>query len=205
MSSIASSIDEVARVYAQSLFELAETAGGEEKIHSVGDDVEAIANILRGDKGIAEFFRSPIIDIEKRGHALRRVFDGSTSDLVLRFLLVLNAKGRLGRVDDIADAYTELSHERFGRVEVDVYTPGGSITAEALEALRTKIKDRLGRDPVFHQYADPSMIGGLTLKIGDELIDGSVRGRLRRMREDLRQNGIQKVRETPERFLEEND
>lgn len=205
MSTIASSIDAVARVYAESLFQLAEQAGGEEKIHSVGDEVEAIANILRGDASIAEFFRSPIIDIDQRGDSLRRIFDGSASDLVLRFLLVLNKKGRLGRVDDIADAFTELAHKRFGRIEVDVFTPSGAVTPEQLSSLATKIKARLGREPVFHQYANPSMIGGVTLKIGDELIDGSVRGRLRRMREGLRRNGIQKIRETPERFLDETN
>ena len=134
---------------------------------------------------------------------LKRVFNGEVSDLVLRFLLVLNTKRRLGRLDDIADAFTEIAHVRFGRIEVDVFTSGGNVEADQLKQLSERIKARLGREPVFHQYVDKSMIGGLVLRIGDELIDGSVRGRLRRLREELRKEGSRAVREAPERFLDE--
>lgn len=203
MSSTAQTIDEVARVYAQSIFELAEQAGGEEKIHAFGDELEAVADVVRSDREIGEFFRSPIIDTARRRETLRRVLDGQVSDTVLRFILVLNDKGRLGRICDVADAYTEIAHQRFGRVEVDVITTEGDLDAGQLESLRDRIVSRLGREPVFHQYVDKSMIGGMILRIGDQLIDGSVRGRLRRLREDLRKGGSAIVREQPERFLKE--
>lgn len=205
MSSTATTIDEVARVYARSIFELADEAGGEEKIHEIGDELEGLAEIVRSDKEIGEFFRSPIIDTQRRSETLKRVFNDEVSDLVLRFLLVLNEKDRLGRLDDVADAFTELAHARFGRIEVDVFTTSGAVESSQLKQLGERIKSRLGREPVFHQYVDKNMIGGLVLRIGDELIDGSVRGRLRRMREELRKEGSRAVREAPERFLEEND
>ena len=205
MTTTTTTIDEVARVYARSLFELAEDAGGEEKIHQIGDELDELAQIVRADKEIKEFFRSPIIDTKRRAEALKRVFNGQVSDLVLRFLLVLNEKGRLGRIDDVVDAFTEFAHVRFGRIEVDVFTAGGDVEAKQLEQLSQRIKSRLGREPVFHQYVDKNMIGGLVLRIGDELIDGSVRGRLRRLREELRKEGSRVVRETPGRFLEENN
>lgn len=203
MSSTATTIDEVARVYARSLFELAEEAGGENKIHEIGDEFDELAHVVRGDKAISEFFRSPIIDTARRADTLKRVFNGAVSDLVLRFLLVLNSKGRLGRLDDIVDAFTEIAHVRFGRIEVDVFTSGGNVESDQLKQLSERIKARLGREPVFHQYVDKSMIGGLVLRIGDELIDGSIRGRLRRLREELRKEGSRAVREAPERFLDE--
>jgi F-type H+-transporting ATPase subunit delta len=205
MSSTATTIDEVARVYARSIFELADEAGGEEKIHEIGDELEALAEIVRSDKEIGEFFRSPIIDTLRRSETLKRVFNDEVSDLVLRFLLVLNEKDRLGRLDDVADAFTEFAHVRFGRIEVDVFTTSGAVESSQLKQLGERIKSRLGREPVFHQYVDNNMIGGLVLRIGDELIDGSVRGRLRRMREELRKEGSKAVREAPERFLQEND
>ena len=127
MSSNATTIDEVARVYALSIFQLAEEAGGEDKIHQIGDELEAIASIVREDAHIAEFFRSPIVDIKKRSEALRRILDGQVSDVVLRFLLVLNHKSRLGRIADIADAFVEIANDRFGRVEVDVFTVDGAM------------------------------------------------------------------------------
>ena len=112
MSSTATTIDEVARVYARSIFELADEAGSEDKIHEIGDELEGLAEIVRSDKEISEFFRSPIIDTMRRSETLKRVFNDEVSDLVLRFLLVLNEKGRLGRLDDVVDAVpVQVEHE----------------------------------------------------------------------------------------------
>ena len=72
-----------------------------------------------------------------------------------------------------------------------------------IDQLSSKVKARLGKDPVFHQYADPAMIGGLVLRIGDQLIDGSVRGQLRGLRESLLENGSASIRSGSGGFLEE--
>ena len=203
MSTANRTIDAVARVYAQSLFELGEAAGGDAKLVEIGDELQGIVEIVRGDSTFAEFLRSPSVEREKRAETLRRVFDGQVTDVVLRFLLVLNDKGRLGSLDDIADGYGELLNERFGRIEVDVYTVDGALDPSQIEQLAGKVKARLGKDPVFHQYADPSMIGGLVLRIGDQLIDGSVRGQLRDLRESLLENGSTSIRSDSGDFLEE--
>lgn len=203
MSSQASSptIDAVARVYAQSLLELAEAAGGDAKIAETGEELQALLEVVRGDATIAEFLRSPIVDREKRGASLRAVLDGRVSDLLLRFMLVLNGKGRLGRIDDIAAAYDELLNARFGKVEVDVFTVDGRLDDAQLSLLSEKIRTRLGKEPVFHQYADASLIGGLVLRVGDQLIDGSVRGRLRGLRETILEGGSSTIRGRGETFL----
>ena len=203
MSTPNRTIDAVARVYAQSLFELGEAAGGDAKLVEIGEELQGIVEIVRGDAAFAEFLRSPIVEREKRADTLRRVFDGKVTDVLLRFLLVLNDKGRLGHLDDVSDGYGELLNDRFGRIEVDVYTVDGALDAAQLEQLAQKVKGRLGKDPVFHQYADPSMIGGLVLRIGDQLIDGSVRGQLRGMRESLLENGSASIRSGGDGFLEE--
>lgn len=205
MSSQASSptIDAVARVYAQSLLELAEAAGGDAKIAEIGEELQAVLEIVRGDAMIAEFLRSPIVERTKRGDSLRTVLDGRVSDLLLRFLLVLNGKGRLGRIDDIVAAYDELLNERFGKVEVDVFTVDGHLDDAQLSLLSEKIRTRLGKEPVFHQYADSSLIGGLVLRVGDQLIDGSVRGRLRGLRESILEGGSSTIRGKGEAFLSE--
>lgn len=203
MSSHASSptIDAVARVYAQSLLELAEAAGGDAKIAEIGEELEAVLEVVRGDAMIAEFLRSPIVERNKRGTSLRTVLDGRVSDLLLRFLLVLNDKGRLGRIDDIAAAFDEMLNQRFGRVEVDVYTVDGRLDDAQQSLLAEKVRARLGKEPVFHQYADPSLIGGLVLRVGDQLIDGSVRGRLRGLREAILERGSSSIRARGDAFL----
>jgi F-type H+-transporting ATPase subunit delta len=201
MTTTSETVDAVARVYAQSLLELADAAGGDEKIVETGGELSAITEMIRGDAEVAEFLRSPIIDSEKRAEALRRIFEGRVSDLVLRFMLVLNGKGRLGEFGAMTSAFDQLVNERMGRVEVDVMTVDGSLDPEQLAVLGEKVKAKLGKEPVFHQYADDSLIGGLVLRVGDQLIDGSVRGQLRRMREELLVAGSSRVRAGADDFL----
>jgi F-type H+-transporting ATPase subunit delta len=201
MTTTSETVDAVARVYAQSLLELADAAGGDEKIVETGGELSVIAEMIRDDAEVAEFLRSPIVDSEKRAASLRRIFEGRVSDLVLRFMLVLNGKGRLGEFGSMASGYDQLVNERMGRVEVDVMTVDGSLDPDQLALLGEKVKAKLGQEPVFHQYADESLIGGLVLRVGDQLIDGSVRGQLRRMREELLAAGSTRVRAGADDFL----
>ena len=80
--------------------------------------------------------------------------------------------------------------EAFGRVEVDVFTASGSVDDATKSALAADLKKSLGKEPVLHFYADAAMIGGLKLRIGDRLIDGSVAAQLRRMRSALLDGGL---------------
>lgn len=196
-------IDAVARVYATSLLELAEAAGGDEKIAETGEQLAAVVEIVHSDPQFAEFLRSPIVKRSSRGDSIRRMLDGQVSDLLLRFLLVLNDKGRLGRLADVSAAFEEILNERFGKVEVDVFTVDGRLDDAQVSLLAGKIRSKLGKEPVFHQYKDPSLIGGLVLRVGDQLIDGSVRGRLRGLRESLLGRGTAAIRSGGESFYSE--
>ena len=160
-----------------------------------------LVEIVRGDRRFAEFLRSPAIDTAARESALQSMLKGRVSDLMLRFLLVANRKGRLGELEPISDAYAKLLNERFGKVEVDVFTVDGQLDEGARANLAATLKSRLGREPILHPYKDASMVGGMKLRIGDQLIDGSVAAKLRRMRRSLIEDAGAKVRADIGRFL----
>ncbi len=194
--------DALANVYARSLYDLAEEAGGHDKIVEVAEELEQTCELARADRAFREFLASPIIDQTRRGEALKRIFHGNVTDLVLRFLLVLNNKDRLSHLEMISDAYDRLVHEAFGRVEVDVYTPSAP-EAEQVESLKQRIASALGKEPVIYTYSDPTMIGGLKLRIGDQLIVGSVASRLRRLRQNLLTSGGSAIRDRIGRIIED--
>lgn len=194
--------DAIAQVYARSLFELASAAGGHDKIVEIAEELEQICELARSDKKFNEFLASPIVDGVARSNSLRAIFNGQITDLTLRFLLVLNAKGRLSRIESISAAYDQAVHEEFDRVEVDVYTPA-QLGGDQLETIKQRIKAAVGKDPVIHAYTDPEMIGGVRLRIGDQLIDGSVSSRLRRLRQRLLINGGSRVRGRISKIIEE--
>ena len=139
--------DALAQVYARSLFEFADEAGGRDKIVEVAQELEQTCELARADRTFAGFLASPIINRAKRGAALRRIFHGNVTDLVLRFLLVLNDRGRLRHLETIDDAFDQLVHEAFDRVEVDVFTPGpldrGQTDAEKIALLDAELGNSL--------------------------------------------------------------
>lgn len=195
--------DAVAGVYARSLYELANEAGKLDKVGDVYDELQAIVEMTRADKNLKEFFGSPIVGIGRRRDALKTIFEGRISDMLLRFLLVANEKGRLGHLDQIAGAYDALVQEAHGRIEVDVMTASDeNVGQDLIEAVKKRVQDVLGKEPVLHHYSDPSMIGGIKLRIGDQLVDGSVATRLRRMKEEILGEGATGVRAETERFLD---
>ncbi len=193
--------DALAKVYAKSLFELSMDAGGTDKLVEVAKELEQICELAREDKTINLFLSSPVVDVAARGKALSAIFTNRITDLTLRFLLVLNNKGRLDRLESIETAFDQLLQEAFGRVEVDVITPV-AVDAESLTAIKQKIETVLGKEPVLHPYVDEHLLGGIKLRIGDQLIDGSLQTRLRKLGEELKNNGGAAVRERFETFMD---
>jgi F-type H+-transporting ATPase subunit delta len=107
---------------------------------------------------------------------------------------VVAAHGRAGRIADIADAFDALLQERLGRVEVDMFTVDGRASDEVIATVKARVKEAFSKDAVLHQYSDPNMIGGVKLRIGDQLIDGSVATQLRNMHETVASRGTSRIR-----------
>lgn len=194
--------DALANVYARSLFELATDAGGTDKVLEIADELEQVCALTASNQEIGLFFSSPIIDKVKRGEALSAIFTNKVTDLTLRFLLVLNNKGRLDRLRQIEVAYAQLVQEALGRVEVNVFTPR-AIDDASLKTIKRNVQEMLGKEPVLHTNVDPSMLGGVKLRIGDQLIDGSVATKLRRLSESVQSKGSMAIREQFETYLED--
>jgi F-type H+-transporting ATPase subunit delta len=195
--------DALAHVYARSLFELAVDAGGNDKVVEIADELEQICELARQDSKVNLFLSSPIIDVTARGTALSAIFSNRVTDLTLRFLLVLNDKGRLNHMEQITSAFDKLVQDAFGRVEVDVFTPI-AVDTSTMDRIKSRIQEMLGKEPVLHPYVDKKMLGGIKVRVGDTLIDGSVQTKLRRLSETIQNNGGTAIREKFETYLEDN-
>lgn len=202
MPLIESQPDALATVYARSLLELADEGGGQERIESVLGQLEDILDMARADAHFGEFLASRVLSTANRAASLRKIFEGNCDDLVLRFLLVLNEKGRLGHLVAIVAAYDAVVQERFGRIEVDVFTASPVEFAE-LDGIKSRLSTILGKEVVVHPYTDESMIGGVKLRIGDQLVDASLASRLRRMRDSLHVSGGAELRARASRIIEQ--
>jgi len=193
----------VDRVYAASLFELAEAEGGQPRLEEVAAELEEIVELTRQQPEFSEFLSSRIVAVDKREASLKAMLgDGKVSDLILRFLLILNRKQRLMRFLTVVAAYQEMVQERFGRVEVDIYTRH-PLAAEQQESITNRLRDAIGREPVVYAYTDPTMLGGVKMQIGDRLFDDSIQTKLRNMTELLKKDGATLMRSNAERAIDD--
>jgi F-type H+-transporting ATPase subunit delta len=194
--------DALAEIYARSLYELSEAKGGREMVESIDAELEEILELARVNAKFGEFLASKILPVADRAKSIDKIFTGRISDLTVRFLHILNEKGRLYHLPAIGAAYDAVVQKKFGKVEVDVFT-AESLSGEDVRDITSQLQKALGREPVVHQYTEPSMLGGVKLQIGDRLIDGSVATQLRRVREQIMQNGAAELRARSERIIDD--
>jgi F-type H+-transporting ATPase subunit delta len=189
--------DAISMTYAASLFDLAMGRGGREKAEGLLAQLEDVLELARTDARFGEFLASQIVASDRRGRSLGAIFQGRADDLVVKFLQILNERDRLSILPAVVQSYDSLCQQRFGRVEVDVFT-ADPMTPDAAAALRQRLESSIGRQVVMHPYVDNQMIGGVKLRIGDQLVDASLATRLRRMGEKIATEGRAILRSRPD-------
>jgi len=163
----------IARNYAETLLELARRNGGQRTVEEFGAAMELLAAVV-DDARVREFLATPAIDPEQRKAALRAALGKAVPELFLRFVMVVVDKRRQALLGDVAHEYRALVDELTGRVRVDV-----AISHEPDETLRREITAaltaRLGREVIPAFTVDPDLLGGMVVRVGEEILDGSVR------------------------------
>ncbi len=171
----------IALAYAQSLLDL---ANERKQAEPVNQELAGLRQIVDENPSFREVLTNPAISEDERAKLLDKVFRNNVSELVFNTLGVLNQKNRLGLISQISRGYDDLLDEQLGKVEVDL-TVAHKLSSEQLDQARQKISQALGRDAVVHQYVDESVLGGVVVRVGDKLIDASVRYQLQAMKEQL--------------------
>lgn len=174
-------MDPVARRYAQALTEEAQQAGS---LDAVDADVALLTQTLDGSRDLRLTLTSPVVSHAKKNAVLQRLFGDRLSALTLRFLGLLVDKQRDGQIPSILDAYRSLRDERTGTVEaaVRVATP---LAADEAERLKAALEARAGKTVRMRIEVDPSLIGGLVVRLGDVVYDRSVKHQLQTLRGQL--------------------
>jgi F-type H+-transporting ATPase subunit delta len=165
----------VARNYAQTLLELAERHGGRATVEEYGRAMEQLADTL-ADRRVREFLSTPRVGADQRKAALRAALEGKVPELFLRFVMVVVDKRRQALLSDIATEYRDLVDELAGRVRVQVaisHAPDAALQDEITRSLTR----RLGKQVIPTFSVNPELLGGIVVRVGDEILDGSVRTR----------------------------
>ncbi len=178
------------RTYAQALLSLAEEAG---QLDAIAEEIAAVAQLMRTHAQLSRLLSSPLIGTRERGGSIERLFKGRVSDVFHRFLQVLNRKGRLGELPGIASAFATLLQQKRGIVEVDAYV-AAPLDAAAQARVTEGLGQALGKTVLLQQHVDDTLIGGLKVRVEDQLIDATVATQLRLIRDKLIAAGRAKSR-----------
>ena len=179
----------VAQIYAGALLSLAEEQGIADQVL---DELDGLADLASRDRAFADFLSSPLVEPETRAKTFEKLLRGRASDLLVDALQVMNRKGRLSLLPEIAAAYREEHRRLRGRVQVFVAS-AVPLTDPLQEKLRAAAAHYTGKTPELVLNVDPKLLGGMVVRVGDERIDSSVRTRLRDLSGALLRRASQEV------------
>jgi F-type H+-transporting ATPase subunit delta len=169
--------------YAQALADLA--GGGAIEAGGLGRELDEAAATLDASAPLRAVLASPAVAWEKKRVLLDAVAERAHwSGLTRNFLLVAAQRGRASRVHGIATAFEQLLLERQGIVQAEVTSARALAPAERA-AIEAGLVRRLGRQLQVQYRQDGELVGGFIARVGDQIFDGSIAGRLRRLRSAL--------------------
>lgn len=171
----------VARRYARALFDLAEEKG---VIDQVDQEFALVVDTVRENPELQSVMEDLVIPPEVKQDLVRKLFSDKVLQLVMNFLLLTIQKRREVYLPKIYDEYSRLANEVRGIVEVEVLS-AVPLADSTLKSLEASLATRLGKRVQCQAKVAPELIGGLVVRVGDEVLDGSVKTRLERMRERL--------------------
>jgi len=168
------------RMYARALFEAAQEA---DRVDAVAGDLAALAVAIEEVPELRAFLRNPQIEPTGKAAVLEQLATDA-DELVRNFVRLVAEKGRAGEIPEISADLDALVAQAQNRLAVELTTSYELSDEEARSIVKT-IETASGRTVEATRSVDPSLIGGIVLQIGSHRADGSVRGRLERLRHEL--------------------
>lgn len=169
-----------ARRYAEAAFELATR---DDAVDAWRDGLALAAEVAADDR-VVRIVDNPAAPLADRLAFVGRLIEGRVSAPVERLVKLLAQRGRIEMLPAVAADYNRLLNRRREIVEALV-TSASPLTADQTTAVRDHVATMTGRRVDLRSSVDPDLIGGLTVRVGDRLVDASVRGRLQRLRDQL--------------------
>lgn len=186
MASEDHTVSGVAGRYATALFELALEEKALERIET---DLNRFGQALDASEDLARLVQSPMFSSEEQGRALAAVLEEvKVEGLTKNFLLLVAKNRRLFAVPGMIGAFRALTAAHRGEVSATV-TTASELNDTQITALKQALKAALGKEVTLDQRVDPSLLGGLTVKVGSRMIDTSLRTKLTRLKHAMKEVG----------------
>lgn len=174
----------VAKRYAKSLLDLAIENN---IVDEISKDMQNVLNTIRANRELSVFFKSPIINTDKKDAVLRSIFEGKIHKMILTFFSIITRKKREYYIEDITASFIEL-YKEYRNIQTAVLITAVKADDAVKKEMLSLIAKTTANTIELEEQVDPSIIGGFILRWGDRQVDTSVARKLHELRQDFRDN-----------------
>ena len=190
-------LEQLGTTYAKALLSATEGAGTTEDV--LEEFQSFVEDVLEKLPQLDAALESPRVPLESKERMLDAALLGKASDVFVNFLKVVARHGRFNCLRAILRATQQQYNELRGRIEVRV-TTAVAVDESTLQGIADKLKESLGKDVEISTTVDEKLIGGVVIRVGDKVFDGSVVSRLGQVRRQAVNNTIEQIRDSIGRF-----
>ena len=174
-------VNDVARVYANSLFDIAKDKN---ILQQVEEELKAVSQVVTEEDEFRRYLNAPGITIESKKKFLDKVFEGKVSEYIVNLLKLLIDNSRQTSIADIYEAFVEYNDNANNRQRITVISQS-SLDSSLLDKIKSEVGKKFGKEVIITEQVDASILGGIIIKIGDIVIDGSLAKGLKNIRSNL--------------------
>lgn len=190
--------EQLARVYGEALWAAALKQGDPSVI--IGELQSVVTDVLDRFQKFDTVLGSALVDHEEKEKLIDRVFGKQLSTTVLNFLKVLSKHDRLGVLRLVVKETRQLLRTHLGQVDIEVKVAAPLDPAVEQELL-AKLRAHGNREPILNVKIDPEIVGGIIVKIGDRVYDGSLRTRFEMARRAIIERASELIETKPDLFI----
>jgi len=173
-------VEEIAQVYARALFEVAKE---HDRLDEVRSDLTEFAQALSDNRELAVFFFSPYFSTEEKEDGLKKAVTGA-EPVFMNFVEALIERHRMPAIFRIRDRYQDMWEDERHLLPVQV-TSAVALDAATVESIGARIGEQTKRTVELSSTVDPDILGGIVLRVGNVILDASIRNRLEQLRKQV--------------------
>ena len=170
-------IPKAAKRYAQAWYKRAEEAG---KLEAALKDSQHIKDVIGESEELQQLLKNKVIAQQKKKEVLDSLFSDQVSDITVDLITLLLEKNREELLEAVTGAFIESYNQHHGIIDAEIRYPI-ELEQDHINQLTKVLEKKTGKNVVLKFVRDPDLIGGLTIRIGDTVIDGSVRNKLQKL------------------------
>lgn len=191
---------QLGEVYAKALFGVGEKSGSTEDLIS---ELKGVNEAVAGLPKLKDALTSPQIGAEQKTALVEKAFTGKTSDAMMNFLKVIVQKNRFDCLPAVAVAAQQMHDQMSGKIQATLST-AEEVDDKTRQEIAEQLSKKLGKTVELTTAVDPSIIGGVVVRVGDTVYDSSVAGQLKQVRAKAMKKASDAIREHLNRFTNEN-